>query len=53
MRYIERLAEEADTAAEHNDIQIVYQNTRKLMSDYGQHHDLPVRAEDGTHVTAG
>ncbi|KAH3697879.1 hypothetical protein DPMN_085391 [Dreissena polymorpha] len=29
-RYIERLAEEAETAAEHNDMKTVYRNTRKL-----------------------
>ncbi|KAH3693691.1 hypothetical protein DPMN_081131 [Dreissena polymorpha] len=28
----------------------VYQNTRKLKGEYGHHHDLPVRAEDGTYV---
>ncbi|KAH3884615.1 hypothetical protein DPMN_008598 [Dreissena polymorpha] len=50
-RYIDRLAEEAETAAEHNDMKTVYRNTRKLKGDYGQHHDLPVRAENGTHVT--
>ncbi|XP_052271877.1 uncharacterized protein LOC127872590 [Dreissena polymorpha] len=50
-RYIERLAEEAETAAEHNDMKTVYQNTKKLKGDYGQHHDHPVRAVDGTHVT--
>ena len=27
-RYIERLPEEAETAAEHNDMKTVYQNTR-------------------------
>ncbi|XP_052233243.1 uncharacterized protein LOC127846107 [Dreissena polymorpha] len=50
-RYIDRLVEEAETAAEHNDMWTVYQNTRKLKGDYGQHNALPVRAEDGTHVT--
>ncbi|XP_052231603.1 uncharacterized protein LOC127845002 [Dreissena polymorpha] len=50
-RYIERLAEEAETAAEHNDMKTVYQNAMNLKGDYGKNHDLPVRAEDGTHVT--
>jgi endonuclease/exonuclease/phosphatase family metal-dependent hydrolase len=49
--YIERLAEEAEAAAEQGDMKTVYQNTKKLKGDYGQYHDLPVKAEDGTHVT--
>ncbi|KAH3692390.1 hypothetical protein DPMN_194840 [Dreissena polymorpha] len=49
--YIKRLAEKAETTAEHNGMKTVNQITRKLKGDYGKHQDLPVRAEDGTHLT--
>ena len=49
--YVERLAEEAETAARNQDMKTVYQTTRKLKGDFGQSYDRPVKAEDGTSLT--
>ena len=45
-QYVERLAIEAETAAERKDMKTVYQITRKLRGDRGQNQDLSVEAKD-------
>ena len=50
-RYVEKLAEEAERAAEMKDMKTVYMTTRKLRGDRGYNQDIPVKAEDGTPIT--
>ena len=50
-QYVERLATEAEAAAEPKDMKTVYQITRKLRGDRGQNQDLTVKAKDGSAIT--
>ena len=50
-RYMERLATEAEAAAERKDMKTVYRITRKLCGDGGQSQDLTVKAKDGSTIT--
>ena len=50
-QYVERLATEAEAAAERVDMKTVYQITRKLSGDSGQSQDLTVKAKDRSAIT--
>ena len=49
--YIEKLAEDAETAAELKDLKTVYEITRKLMGKKKQNQEIPVKSEDDTLIT--
>lgn len=50
-QYTEKLADEAEAAAERKDMKTVYMITKKLRGDRGQNQDLPLKASDGTLIT--
>ena len=49
--YIEKLAEDAETAAELKDLKTVYEITRKLMGEKKQNQEIPVKSEDDILIT--
>ena len=48
---MERIAKEAETAAERKDTKTVFQITRTPRGDRGQNQDLTVKAKDGSTIT--
>ena len=50
-QYVERLATEAEAAAERRDMRTVHKITRKLCGDRGQNQDLTVKSKDGSTST--